>query len=484
MKFGLKLFLAYFAILGLGTYFFINSMLLEIKPGLRQSLETALVDTANILAELVSPQDSTSSLRIDQLKPAISKTLQRPINASIWSHQKSRTELRVYVTDHNGIVIYDSSNRDVGANYSQWNDVYLTLRGQYGARSTQENPEDKFSSIMYIGAPIYRPTEKGDKQIAGVLTVGKANVSVEPFWQIARDNIRSKGMWLLVAAALAGALLATWLSLSIHRLVEYTRKISQGESYPPPKLSDPDLAQLADAMEDMRKALDGKEYIESYTLSLTHEMKSPLTALHGAAELISVVQEPEMREQLADNISQQTERLRALVDQVLALARLENLKVLKQTESIHLPTLIQAETKQLTFRFQEKGIELQTDIEDIWVNGDPLLLGQAVRNLLENALDFSPYDSLISIDAKQIDDQISLCITDQGCGIPEYAQAKIWDKFYSLPRPESGQKSTGLGLSFVQIIAQLHLAQVTLSNADNQGTKALLILPCTPDADS
>ena len=98
MKFGLKLFLGYFAILGLGIYFFLNSMLLEIKPGLRQSMETALIDTANLLAELVAPKSSDSAIQIDLLKPAVKNTLARPINATIWSHKQASTELRIYVT--------------------------------------------------------------------------------------------------------------------------------------------------------------------------------------------------------------------------------------------------------------------------------------------------------------------------------------------------------------------------------------------------
>lgn len=479
MKFGLKLFLAYAGILGLGIYFFLNSMLLEVKPGLRQSLETALIDTSNLLAEVVGPSAINEPIQIQLLKPAIEKTLKRPINATIWSHKQAKTDLRVYVTNRQGIVIYDSSNQDIGADYSQWNDVYLTLRGRYGARSTQENPQDNFSSVMYIGAPIYAPTEKGEQQIAGVISVGKPNVSVEPFWQAARDNIRSKGMWLLIAAALAGALLATWLSLSIHRLVDYAQKVSKGEQSQTPKLSDPDLAQLADAMEQMRTALDGKQYIEEYTLSLTHEMKSPLTTLQGAAELIAVADNKEMQQQLAQNIEAQTERLKALVDKVLSLARLENRAALESPEQVNLTRLIQNECEQISLALKQQrdiNIALELD-ENIQVAGDHLLLAQAIRGLLDNAIDFSPDKTQIEIHLSTLDTGIELIISDHGSGIPEYALDQIWNRFYSLPRPNTGQKSTGLGLSFVQQIAQLHGATISLSNRDKTGVEAKLRFP-------
>ena len=478
MKFGLKLFLGYFAILGLGIYFFLNSMLLEIKPGLRQSMETALIDTANLLAELVAPKSSDSAIQIDRLKPAVKNTLARPINATIWSHKQTGTELRIYVTNAKGRVIYDSADRDLGADFSKWNDVYLTLKGKYGARSTQEDKQDRFSSVMYIGAPIYTTNNSGHQSLVGVLSVGKSNISVDPFWQVARDNIRSKGLWLLFASALAGALLATWLSLNIHRLVEYANKISRGQNVKTPKVNDPDLSKLATAMEEMRAALDGKEYVEEYTLTLTHEMKSPLTTLKGAAELIGLAEDPTIRDQLAKNISQQTERLQALVDQVLALARLENLGQLSNPCQLNLSQIIEDESTQLKIRFDQKGIELQTDLEPVnSISGDRLLLSQAIRNLLENALDFSPHGSLIQIQLRTINHRIELTIEDQGSGIPSYAEDKIWQRFYSLPRPENGQKSTGLGLSFVQQIAQLHQASVTLKNRENGGVKATITFP-------
>ncbi len=484
-RFGVKLFLAYFAILGLGIYLLLNTLLGEIKPGLRQAMETALVDTSNILAEYVAPDTPQSPFRLEQLEQVLDNTLRRPINATIWSHKKTATVLRVYVTDITGKVVFDSAGRDLGADYSRWNDVYLTLRGQYGARSTQENPGDEFSSVMYISAPVFaRQDGIEPRQILGVLSVGKSNISVEPFWQLARDNIRSMGVWLLVLAALLGALLSTWLSLSIGKLVNYARRISAGETVQPPRLNDPDLAALADAMDGMRTALDGKQYIESYTLSLTHEMKSPLTALQGAAELLPQVDDPQMQQKLAANVELESKRLRALVDQVLSLARLENRQQLEQPAQLNLNTLLQQELDQLQWLAEQRQVRLQLICHPqdsvFRVSGDGLLLAQAVRNLLENALDFSPADSLITVQLKAApEDGVTIEVADQGSGIPDYALDKIWQRFYSLPRPATGQRSTGLGLSFVQQIAKLHCADLSLANRPEGGVLARLRLPAS-----
>lgn len=100
----------------------------------------------------------------ENLKRAFGKLAKKAINH------------RIYITDKQGIVIADSWQQDVGKDYSQWNDVYLTLRGQYGARSTIEDPKDPLSTVMHVAAPIYH---KGE--IIGSVTVAKSNRSVQPF---------------------------------------------------------------------------------------------------------------------------------------------------------------------------------------------------------------------------------------------------------------------------------------------------------------
>ena len=105
------------------------------------------------------------------------------------------------------------------------------------------------------------------------------------------------------------------------------------------------------------------------------------------------------------------------------------------------------------------------------------MLGQAIVNLLENALDFSPPNGIIQIDVIKNNHQILISVKDQGAGIPDYALAKVFDKFYSLPRPVSGQKSTGLGLNFVQEVAKLHGGSVSLSHHAEGGALAVITLP-------
>ena len=118
------------------------------------------------------------------------------------------------------------------------------------------------------------------------------------------------------------------------------------------------------------------------------------------------------------------------------------------------------------------------DIGELHAEGDPFLLRQALGNLLDNAIDFAPEGSEVVLALRRAARHSAvLTVRDHGPGIPDYAQAKVFEKFYSLARPHSQKKSTGLGLAFVREIAALHGGRIELANAAGGGAVATLTLP-------
>ena len=111
------------------------------------------------------------------------------------------------------------------------------------------------------------------------------------------------------------------------------------------------------------------------------------------------------------------------------------------------------------------------------VEGERFLLQQAISNLLDNAIEFSPPGAVIEISASREQEGWSLGIRDYGPGVPEYARERLFERFYSTPRPDSGRKSTGLGLSLVREVALLHGGDIVVENHPGGGTLARLILP-------
>nr|HBK47244.1 two-component system sensor histidine kinase CreC [Xanthomonadaceae bacterium] len=111
------------------------------------------------------------------------------------------------------------------------------------------------------------------------------------------------------------------------------------------------------------------------------------------------------------------------------------------------------------------------------VQGDRFLLRRALGNLLENAIEFSAPGSRIALRGERVGDRVRLSVEDQGSGVPDYALARVFERFYSLPRPHGGQRSSGLGLPFVREVARLHGGEAALANRDGGGAIATLLLP-------
>ncbi|MGL5587240.1 MAG: beta-lactam sensor histidine kinase BlrB, partial [Aeromonas veronii] len=109
---------------------------------------------------------------------------------------------------------------------------------------------------------------------------------------------------------------------------------------------------------------------------------------------------------------------------------------------------------------------------------DPLLVEQAIGNLLDNAIDFSPANGQVTLSGSQQEEGYCFRVTDCGPGIPDYALPRIFERFYSLPRPDKG-KSSGLGLSFAHEVAHQHGGRLTLSTRPEGGALAELWLPFT-----
>jgi two-component system sensor histidine kinase CreC len=155
MNVSVRLFIGYFLMLGLAAWFVLNIFMHEAEPGIRQATEETLVDTAHVLAELAAPE-LAGQMADGGFARALAAARERSPQASIWGVQKERIDFRVYITDRQGRVIFDSEALALGADYSQWRDVARVLKGEYGARSTREQAGDASSSVMYVAAPILR----------------------------------------------------------------------------------------------------------------------------------------------------------------------------------------------------------------------------------------------------------------------------------------------------------------------------------------
>jgi two-component system sensor histidine kinase CreC len=474
MSLSARIFLVYILFVGASAWFLFSTVMEEIKPGVRQSTEETLVDTANLLAEILKQPMIENRVNNNFYADIFQAYGDRYPNASIWGVEKSSVNHRIYVTDKNGIVLLDSKNIAVGMDYSKWNDVYLTLHGQYGARSSPEIEGDDRSTVMYVAAPI-----KNGDEIIGVVSVAKPNSSMQPYIERTQRRLSVWGGILILVGLVLGAVFSWWLSRELQKLRNYALGVSKGEKIelPRSKIASGELQQLANALESMRDELEGKNYIENYVQTLTHELKSPLAAIRASAELLQSPMSDEQRSSFIQNIDIESQRLQKLIDRLLNLAKIEHQQSLHQPVAIQLAELVKSILLRYQTRFEQKHIQFQVQLDDgIKILGEAFLLEQAICNLLDNALDFTPDKGKIAVSLVAESEQLVFTVQNQGEAIPDYALSKLTDRFFSLPRPDTGKKSTGLGLNFVQEIMELHKGKLDIANTQD-GVVARLVFP-------
>ena len=472
MPLGIRIFLVYALFIGLTGYFVLNTVMQEIRPGVRQSTEETLVDTANLMAEILRDDFKAGSLNQNRWPELLKAYGERQPAAKIWGLPKNQVNHRIYVTDARGIVVLDSSGTAVGQDYSRWNDVYLTLRGEYGARSTRNDPNDPGSSVMHVGAPI-----RDNGQIIGVVSVAKPNSSLQPYVDRTERRLLAYGAGLIGLGLLFGALLSWWLSRALRRLTAYAQGVSEGRRVEVPHYRGGELEQLATAVEQMRTQLEGKAYVERYVHTLTHELKSPLAAIRGAAELLQGDMPLAQRQRFVGNIDSESARMQQLIERLLNLAQVEQRQGLEERVEVPLGALVDQLLSAQAARIETRQLQVeQTIAAHLTLYGEPFLLRQALGNLLENALDFTPVQGVLRLSAQRVGEQVEFKLFNQAEAIPDYALPRLSERFYSLPRPDSGRKSTGLGLNFVEEVVKLHGGTLSIGNVDG-GVEVTVRLP-------
>ncbi len=158
-------------VIGAGFYFLLRQQLEAVEPRTYQATEESMIDTAHLLASMIG-QD----LDPGPLAEAFDAAHTRAFEARIFEHLKTDVGIDCYLTDAEGFVVFDSDRgRRVGEDLSTMRNIVLTLRGEYGARSSRTNPEDPLTSILHVSAPIGDPG-----QPSGVLTVTKPQADVLP----------------------------------------------------------------------------------------------------------------------------------------------------------------------------------------------------------------------------------------------------------------------------------------------------------------
>jgi len=225
------------------------------------------------------------------------------------------------------------------------------------------------------------------------------------------------------------------------------------------------------------------EQLKSNFLSLiSHDLKTPLARIQGNAEIAlatSTTTLNDKQKKSLQSIVHTTEELSSYVETILDLTRIESSKIHLHKTSKDINSVITDVVRSKAPLAQEKNIRIETQLEPLFsFKFDVKLIQQVIANLLENAIKYSPENSTVVLESKEIDSQIEVCIKDQGYGIPAEEQDKIFSKFYRINNSQTEkEKGTGLGLYLVKYFVELHEGFVTLNSQLGKGSNFTIRLP-------
>jgi two-component system phosphate regulon sensor histidine kinase PhoR len=222
---------------------------------------------------------------------------------------------------------------------------------------------------------------------------------------------------------------------------------------------------------------------KDFAANVSHELRTPLTSMKGFVETLQdgAGDDPETRRKFLDIIHKQTDRLNALVQDLLLLSQVERDQetgICELTPTALLP-LFQETVKSYAEKAAAKRIALTLDCPaTLSANANELLLGQAVANLIDNALKYSNPDTAINISAETASDKIRIKVADQGVGIAPEHLDRLFERFYRVDKGRSrDQGGTGLGLAIVKHVAELHRGRVTAESRVGGGSTFVIELP-------
>jgi len=426
-------------------------VLRDVRLRYVESMRRTLGDTAAYLAAFAAPTSAEDDWvrRLESL----------PAHVDV---------LRVFACDPKGLVTFDSAGRDKGRTYT-WN---MTGGGRAASENyTVVNIAERGNELL-VAAPVRLQGE-----LLGWVGVARPLTAVVEGVRAARWHLVEYAGLIALVMLVAGWWLAARLTHSLERLTVYAQEARDGRPVAPPPSRATEIAALARAFEEMRDSLAGRQHAERYTQALAHEVKAPLAAIRGAAELLGENPPQEQREKFLGNIRSESARIQQIVDRLLELSSVEARKALQQTDAVEVTELMGDAADVLRAAYSSAGIALKVRPAKGTVRGERVLLREALINLLQNARDFSPKGGTVTMTATEAADRVAFTVEDEGPGVPDYALPKVFDRFYSLPRPGTGAKSTGLGLALVREIALLHGGEVSLANRPGGGAIAMFWVP-------
>ncbi len=300
------------------------------------------------------------------------------------------------------------------------------------------------------------PIRAGDAQV-GQVRVDKPTIVIQRLLADLAPAVLLISVVLGAAAALAAALIGRTIAAPIENLTVFAERVSEGDlRAKPPPAHGREVQRLTTAIETMRRELEGRPFVEAFAADLSHELKNPVAAIRASAEVLAdgALEEPEEALRFLARIREATSRIEALLGELLSLARLEARGV-ASAEVVDLHAI----AREAAARARERGATVELTAASAEVRGDPMWLGRALDNLVDNAALHGRHEDAIRIQLDLDAGEVRVRVSNTGAVAP-HVRPRMFRRFVTT-RPDKG--GTGLGLAIVRAVAEAHGGSVTCS---------------------
>jgi two-component system sensor histidine kinase ChvG len=327
--------------------------------------------------------------------------------------------------------------------------------------------------VLSVAVPVQRY-----RQVLAALMLSRDGTAVELAVRARRVDILVVFAVALAVTVLLSIYLAGTIARPVRRLAEAAERVRTGKGR---RVEIPDFSRrrdeigdLSGALRDMTQALWTRlDAIESFAADVAHEIKNPLTSLRSAVETVSRIEDPEQQKKLMSIILDDVQRLDRLISDISDASRLDAELSRARTRPVDLGLLLSTLVETFQTTAPEGGPSLRFEVRgdgSLIVQGIDERLGQVLRNLISNAVTFSPPDGTIDLAAWREDSWAVISVSDSGPGIPEGAFAAIFERFYSeRPKTEKFGTHSGLGLSISKQIVEAHGGSIRAENRHDGG---------------
>lgn len=392
---------------------------------------------------------------------------------------EGRIRTRIQVLGTNGQVLADSSTNAVpSADLSGLPEVQSALRGRYRARFALA--EDRKYLFYYVALPVLR-----DGRVCGVAYLSRHTGHVTKA-SIRLFEFQRTTTWLTLLAGVALAIvLAYSLTSRLRKLTVAATAFARGQAPLDVRVGGRDeIAELAQAIGQMATELQRtNRYNREFIATVMHELKMPVTAIQGAAELLEqgAFAKEEARVKFLGNIRYESERLARMIWELGELTKLDTEIPHAPKETVDYGACVReiVERFETTLDSAHAAIQVNLPAKPVFAKIMPGRIEQVLGNLLDNAVRYTPATGRIEVTVEPgADHTVSTSVRDTGCGIAPANLEKVFDRFFTTePRDRPRDYGSGLGLAIAKSIVENHRGTITVESAPGQGAAFCFRLP-------